>query len=55
MSGVMNLFVIIAVGVILAKLVTNFQGTSVLFCGMANLWNIGVNGMMGQTAQPVKC
>lgn len=47
---VMNLAVIIAVGVILADLVANVGGTNALFTGTANLWKIGVNGMLGKTS-----
>lgn len=44
----MNLFVIIAFGVILADLVANWQGTKALFDGMGNMWKVGVNGMLGK-------
>jgi len=47
---VMNLFVIIAVGVILADLVANANGTNALFSGMGNMWKIGVNGMLGKSS-----
>jgi len=51
MAGqVMNLFVIMAVGVILADLVAHASGTNALFSGTANLWKIGVNGMLGKTS-----
>jgi hypothetical protein len=36
-----------AVGVILADMIANKDGTSALFGGMASLWKIGVNGMLG--------
>lgn len=48
---VMNLFVIMAVGVIIADLVVHSQGTQALFSGMGNLWATGVNGMLGSTTQ----
>jgi hypothetical protein len=47
---VINLFVIIAAGVMLADLVANSNGTNALFSGTANLWKIGVNGMLGKTS-----
>jgi len=47
---VMNLFVLIAVGVILADLVANVNGTNALFSGMGNMWKVGVNGMLGKTS-----
>lgn len=49
MAGhVMNLFVLMAIGVILADMIANAQGTNTLFGGLANLWRIGVNGMLGK-------
>ena len=48
MGRVMNLFVIIAVGVMLADLVANVNGTNALFGGLSNLWKVGVNGMLGK-------
>lgn len=49
MAGqVMNLFVIMAVGVMLADMIANKDGTNALFGGLAGLWKIGVNGMLGK-------
>lgn len=51
MAGhVVNLFVIIAIGVILADMIANASGTNALFGGMSNLWKIGVNGMLGKSS-----
>lgn len=51
MAGhVINLFVIIAAGVILADMIANANGTNALFGGMSNLWKIGVNGMLGKSS-----
>lgn len=51
MAGqVINLFVIMAVGVMLADMINNKDGTNALFGGTANLWKIGVNGMLGKTS-----
>jgi hypothetical protein len=51
MAGqVMNLFVLMAIGVILADMIANAPGTNALFTGTANLWRIGVNGMLGKTS-----
>lgn len=47
-GGIVNLFVIIAVGVILADMIANASGTNALFGGMSNMWKIGVNGMLGK-------
>lgn len=48
---VINLFVIMAIGVIIAELVTKNKGTTALLSGMANFWKIGVNGMLGTTTK----
>lgn len=51
MAGqVMNLFVIVAFGVMLADMVANASGTKAFFDGIANVWKIGVNGMLGKTS-----
>jgi len=47
---VINLLVLIAGGVMLADLISNANGTNALFSGLANLWKIGVNGMLGKTS-----
>lgn len=47
---VMNLLVIMAVGVILADMLAKQSGTTALFNGLANMWKIGVNGMLGKTS-----
>ena len=47
---IINLFVIMAVGVILADMIANVGGTNALFGGMSNLWKIGVNGMLGKSS-----
>lgn len=49
-GNVMNLLVLIAMGVILADLIANATGTNALFGGLANIWKIGVNGMLGKTS-----
>lgn len=49
MAGhVINLFVIMAMGVMLADMIANSNGTNALFGGLSNLWKIGVNGMLGK-------
>lgn len=55
MSNVLNLFVIMAVGVIVADLVAHAGGTGTLFCGIASLWGIGVAGMMGNQPPQYNC
>lgn len=49
MRSVINLVVIIAVGVIIADLVTpgHIPGTTAVLKGSSNLWTIGVNGLLG--------
>lgn len=45
---VLNLFVIMAVGVIVADMIAHAAGTNAFFGGMGSLWQTGVNGMLGQ-------
>jgi uncharacterized protein HemY len=45
---VINLFVLMAVGVMLADMIAHSSGTNVMFNGLSNLWKIGVNGMLGK-------
>ena len=50
MAGqVINLFVLIAIGVMLADMLASGSQTQALFNGVAKLWQIGVNGMLGKT------
>lgn len=56
MSAAVNLFVIAAVGVILADMVSNVGGTNAIFCNLGNFWKISVNGMLGnQTTTSTQC
>jgi hypothetical protein len=48
-AKLVNLFVIIAGGVMLADLVANPSGTNALFNGMGGVWKTSVNGMLGKT------
>lgn len=48
-AKVINLFVIIAAGVMLADLVANPKGTTSLFNGLGTIWKTSVNGMLGKT------
>ena len=48
-GNVMNLLVLAAGGIILADLVKNASGTSSLLQGIIRMWQISVNGMLGQT------
>lgn len=50
MSGVVNLLVIVAIGVILADMIKNFNGTKALFQGVSGMWTTSVNGMLGKTS-----
>lgn len=47
---IVNIFVIMAVGVMLADLVTHSSGTTALFNGLGGIWKTGVNGMLGTTS-----
>lgn len=50
MSGIVNLLVIVAIGVILADMIKNVSGTNSLFSGISGMWKTSVNGMLGKTS-----
>lgn len=47
---IINLFVIMAGGIMVADLVANAAGTTALFNGLGGVWKTGVNGMLGKTS-----
>lgn len=47
-AKVVNLFVIIAAGVMLADMIANPDGTKAVFDGFGGLWKTSVNGMLGK-------
>jgi hypothetical protein len=49
-AKVVNLFVIIAAGVMLADMIANPSGTKALFNGFGSIWTTSVNGMLGKAA-----
>lgn len=51
-GGFMNLVVLIVLGIILADMIKNWQGTNALLGNTASIWQTGVNGMLGQSTQP---
>lgn len=46
----LNLGMLIVIGVILAMMVKNWQGTKVFFNGLGNLWGKSINGLLGKTS-----
>lgn len=49
-AKVVNLFVLIIAGVMLADMIGNASGTNALFTGLGGIWKTGVNGMLGKTS-----
>jgi hypothetical protein len=47
-AKVINLFVIVAVGVMLADMIANPKGTTAFFNGIGDLWKTSTNGMLGK-------
>lgn len=45
----MNLVVLIVIGIIIADLVKNYQGTNALLQSTSAMWGQSVNGMLGKT------
>lgn len=48
-AKVINLFVIVAGGVMLADLIANPSGTKAFFNGIGGIWKTSVNGMLGKS------
>lgn len=48
-ARVVNLFVIVAVGVMLADMIANPSGTKAFFDGIGGIWKSSVNGMLGKS------
>ena len=48
--GLLNLAALIIIGVILALMITNANGTSQFFNGLGNLWGKSINGVLGKTS-----
>ena len=47
-AKIVNLFVIIAAGIMLADMIANPQGTSAFFNGIGDIWKTSTNGMLGK-------
>lgn len=45
-----NLLMLIIIGVILALMITNSQGTTSFFNGLGGLWGKSINGVLGKTS-----
>lgn len=49
-ARIVNLFVIVAGGVMLADMIANASGTTALFNGIGGIWKTSVNGMLGKSS-----
>lgn len=54
MKPVLNLFVLALIGGMLANAIAHAEGTKALFNGVSGLWQIGMNGVLGQTTNASK-
>jgi len=45
---IVNLFVIVAAGVMLANMIANPAGTKAFFDGIGEIWKTSTNGMLGK-------
>ena len=48
--GIMNLLVLIVIGVIIADMLSKWQGTNAILGTTAGIWTTGVNGMLCKTS-----
>jgi hypothetical protein len=46
--AIVQLGVLILVGVILANMIANANGTQTFFNGLGSLWGMSINGMLGK-------
>lgn len=44
-----SLFALIAIGVVIANMIHNSQGTTAFFNGIGGLWGRSINGLLGST------
>ena len=45
----LNLGALVVIGVILANMIANAQGTKTFFNGLGHLWGMSINGLLGKT------
>ncbi len=50
-AQVINLFVIIVGGIMLANLIANPAGTKAFFNGVGGIWKVSVNGLLGKPSK----
>ena len=50
MRGVLNLFVLMIIGAMLANAIANPGGTTALFNGLGGIWKTGINGVLGKSS-----
>jgi len=46
--AVLTLAIVVVIGVILAMMIKNWQGTRTFFNGLGNLWGKSINGLLGK-------
>lgn len=49
-SGIISILFLIIVGVMLANIIANPQGTKVVFQGFTDFWSTSINGLLGKTS-----
>jgi len=48
----LNLGALIVIGVILANMIANANGTKTFFNGLGSLWGMSINGLLGKSSSP---
>lgn len=43
-----NVLILIVIGVILANMIANANGTKTFFNGLGHLWGMSINGLLGK-------
>jgi hypothetical protein len=49
-SQLLSLGALIVVGVIIANMIANANGTKAFFNGLGGLWGMSINGLLGKTS-----
>lgn len=50
-AAIISLAAIIVIGVILAMMIKNWQGTKTFFNGLGQLWGRSINGLLGKPSK----
>ena len=50
MARIINVFVLVAIGAMLANAIAHPTGTKAIFDGIGGIWKTSINGILGKTS-----